>query len=38
MEKLFNLFGHIHGRQAIKTYGLDIGVDAHHFYRSILMM
>ena len=32
MEKLFNLFGHIHGRQAIKTYGLDIGVDAHHFY------
>jgi len=28
----FNLFGHIHGRQIIKRYGLDVGIDAHHFY------
>lgn len=28
----FNLFGHIHGRQMIKRYGIDVGVDAHHFY------
>jgi calcineurin-like phosphoesterase family protein len=27
----FNLFGHIHGRQMIKWYGIDVGVDAHHF-------
>ena len=27
----FNLFGHIHGRQMIKRYGLDVGVDAHDF-------
>lgn len=25
------LFGHIHGRQTIKKYGIDVGVDAHHF-------
>lgn len=28
----FNLYGHIHGRQLVKTYGLDVGVDGHHFY------
>lgn len=28
---LFNLFAHIHGRQLIKKYGIDVGVDAHHF-------
>lgn len=27
-----NLFGHIHGRQKIKKYGIDVGVDAHFFY------
>lgn len=26
-----SLFGHIHGRQVIKTFGLDVGVDAHNF-------
>ena len=30
-KKKFNLFGHIHGRQMIKWYGIDVGVDAHHF-------
>lgn len=25
------LFGHIHGRQMVKKFGLDVGVDAHHF-------
>ena len=30
-QETFNLFGHIHGRQMIKRYGLDVGVDAHHF-------
>ena len=28
---IFNLFGHIHGRQMVKRYGLDVGVDCHHF-------
>lgn len=27
-----NLFGHIHGRQKVKRYGLDVGVDAHNYY------
>ena len=27
----FNLFGHIHGRQQIKPFGLDVGVDAQNF-------
>ena len=27
----FNLFGHIHGRQLVKPYGLDVGVDGHNF-------
>ena len=30
-EKVRCLFGHIHGRQMIKRFGLDVGVDAHHF-------
>lgn len=30
-REMFNLFGHIHGRQMCKRYGLDAGVDAHHF-------
>lgn len=29
--KKYNLFGHIHGRQMIKRFGLDVGVDAHNF-------
>ena len=28
---LFFLFGHIHGRQFIKEFGIDVGVDANHF-------
>lgn len=28
----FNLFAHIHGRQKVKRYGLDVGVDANHFF------
>lgn len=28
--KVFNLFGHIHGRQLCKKFGLDVGVDGHH--------
>lgn len=27
----FNLFGHIHGRQQIKKFGLDVGVDCQNF-------
>ena len=30
-KKHFNVFGHIHGRQTVKRYGIDVGVDAHHF-------
>ena len=30
-KKCFNLFGHIHGRQMVKRFGLDVGVDCHHF-------
>lgn len=29
--KKYNLFGHIHGRQMIKRFGLDVGVDVHGF-------
>lgn len=29
--EVFNLFGHIHGRQLVKKFGLDVGVDGHHF-------
>ena len=28
---VFNLFGHIHGRQKVKRYGIDVGVDANFF-------
>lgn len=31
ISNTFNLFGHIHGRQLVKRYGIDVGVDAHHF-------
>ena len=27
----FNLFGHIHGLQKVKRYGLNVGVDCHYF-------
>ena len=30
-KSCFNLFGHIHGRQMIKPFGIDVGVDCHHF-------
>lgn len=30
-KNYFTLFGHIHGRQMVKKFGLDVGVDAHHF-------
>lgn len=29
-DKILNLFGHIHGRQLCKKFGLDVGVDGHH--------
>ena len=28
---MFCLFGHIHGRQKIKQFGLDVGVDANNY-------
>lgn len=31
---MFNAFGHIHGKQKCKIFGLDVGVDAHN-YRPI---
>ena len=27
----YGLFGHIHGRQMVKPFGIDVGVDAQHF-------
>jgi calcineurin-like phosphoesterase family protein len=30
--KMFNLFGHIHALQLVKKFGLNVGIDAHHFY------
>jgi len=30
-NKMFNAFGHIHGRQMCKKYGFDIGVDGNNF-------
>ena len=30
-DNVFNLYGHIHGRQMVRHYGLDVGVDCHHF-------
>lgn len=29
--KYFGLFGHIHGRQKIKKFGIDVGVDANNY-------
>lgn len=31
-DSTFNLYGHIHGRQMVRRYGIDVGVDAHHFF------
>ena len=31
-EYTYALFGHIHGRQKIKKFGIDVGVDANNFY------
>lgn len=31
ISKEFFLFGHIHGRQFIKKFGIDVGVDCNHF-------
>ncbi len=28
----FNLFGHIHNLCMVKTFGLNVGTDCHHFY------
>ena len=28
---IFYLFGHIHGRQKVKPFGIDVGVDGNHF-------
>lgn len=30
-REMFNAFGHIHGRQKCKRFGLDVGVDGNHF-------
>ena len=31
-KNIFVLFGHIHGRQKIKKFGLDVGVDANNYF------
>lgn len=31
-QNMFNCFGHIHGAQKIKKFGLNVGVDCHHFH------
>ena len=31
LDKKFCLFGHIHGRQKVKDFGFDVGVDANNF-------
>ena len=31
-KDMFNLFGHIHGKQSLKRFGIDVGVDANFFY------
>lgn len=31
-KDMFNLFGHIHGLKKVSTNGLNVGVDANHFY------
>lgn len=30
-QDMYNAFGHIHGRQMIKKFGIDVGVDAHNY-------
>lgn len=30
-DKIFGLFGHIHGRQRIKSFGIDVGVDCNNY-------
>ena len=30
-DKVFGLFGHIHGRQRIKSFGIDVGVDCWNY-------
>lgn len=30
-EKTYGLFGHIHGRDKVKTWGIDVGVDCNNF-------
>lgn len=32
MQNIFVLFGHIHGRQKIKNFGIDVGVDANNYF------
>lgn len=31
VDERFYLFGHTHGLQKVKRFGMDVGVDAHHF-------
>lgn len=31
IDKVFGLYGHIHGRQRIKPFGMDVGVDCSNF-------
>ena len=31
-KNIFVLFGHIHGKQKIKKFGIDVGVDAHNYF------
>ena len=31
-EYTYALFGHIHGKQKVKKFGIDVGVDANNFY------
>ena len=31
-ENIFVLFGHIHGRQKIKKFGIDVGIDANNYF------
>ena len=31
-RKIMNLFGHIHEKGKVKRFGLNVGVDCHHFY------
>lgn len=31
-DNSFNLFGHIHEKQMVKKYGLNVGIDSHNFY------